>query len=302
MLSQNLRALLLSIFMIGLGVFLDEKLLHEMTTEEPPNKPAASSQQTTCEDSAQALKDKFKDISEAEIKAYLQTQDANEKLKKADELLGKMMQVFVADLGLHLSQDDMKKFGQLPEPTPPRPSPKEAAPELPTAQAMRPQNLNPSVRRLRVEILNANSEEQMQKITKEFANQDFSKSLQNSTNLTPDEIQNLNGSFEGTISWLDPQKKPWRATMSFNGQQRDSQVKGKAQVIFFDDRGKQTSNSTSSGDLSKGFSQFSDSILIECGNQYLQLIYFPQANEFRGNLYENVKGQYQLTANIILHH
>lgn len=48
---------------------------------------------------------KFQELTAADLEEYYRLKTAEDKYKKADEILGKVMAIFLADLGLHASQN-----------------------------------------------------------------------------------------------------------------------------------------------------------------------------------------------------
>ncbi len=122
--SQNFRILLSSVSLILLGIVADHFLISELVKEtktktdgltaEAPVGGECPTQDTT---ELHALKQKFASISEADLREYLKITKAEEKLRKADEMLSKMMQIFVADLGYKISQSELDQLGKAPPPS-----------------------------------------------------------------------------------------------------------------------------------------------------------------------------------------
>jgi hypothetical protein len=81
-------------------------------------------------------KEKLRALSENDIAEYYRLKTLEERYKKADEILGKVMQIFLADLGLKLSQPTVDLVKHPPElaaaapppAAPPKPEPPKPAP------------------------------------------------------------------------------------------------------------------------------------------------------------------------------
>ena len=69
----------------------------------PSSVSPVSSECTPGED-VDTIKQKFEAIAHADYEDYLQLKSESEKAKKADEILGKIMAIFMADLGIHLKE------------------------------------------------------------------------------------------------------------------------------------------------------------------------------------------------------
>ena len=56
----------------------------------------------------EGLQEKFSDLDKVDIEEYLQLKTQKEKYEKADEILTKIMKIFLVNLGLRISQDRVK--------------------------------------------------------------------------------------------------------------------------------------------------------------------------------------------------
>ncbi|MGZ5279542.1 MAG: hypothetical protein ACXWC9_06350, partial [Pseudobdellovibrionaceae bacterium] len=235
------------------------------------------------------LKKELGGISPEEIRQYLKTQDADQKLRKADEILGKIMQLLVAQVGYRLQKEDLDQFGKMPERVdnqpPPAPVAKVPAPvEAPTAEA------RTSGPRLTVQINGAQNETQVQRVLSGLGT-NFTQRLQQASVLNDEQVQNLNGSFEGSIVY-DKDQKVQRAVMTFAAELVDGKLNGSWSMEVFKLPGKSSGRSSGRGNLTKDFSGNANEIFIEQGSAYFQLVYFPRLDQWIGNFLENDKGRY----------
>ena len=281
--------------MLGLGVVFDHYALEKFRSH-----PTESSDSKKLHHA----------VSAEEIRQYLRIQNAEEKLKKADELLSKMIQIYVADLGLHLSPQEInqlqKPFTKNFSIANPKASPPSSEPQinLPAADEMKPKNLNPQMRQFRVEILGAKDSTEAEQLIESLSSEKISSRVQSSGELQPDQVKALNGHFKGQIVLLESASShndgPYSVDLDFQGEFRRSEVLGSGTLILKDAHGKQFSKGGYKGNLGKNFSSSNESILIEIGGSYLELIYFPQMDQFFGNYYNVSKGLYQLVGRVHL--
>lgn len=239
------------------------------------------------------FKTQLNGISPDEIRAYLKTQDANQKLKKADEILGKMVQILVAQVGFQIHKNELQQFGKIPDskarmdhqpPATPVPAPTaEAPPEQATASPQR-------ISRLTVRINTVENEDQARSLLRSMGT-NFTERFNQSGDLTAEEVQNLNGDFDGTAVF-DKDRRTQRLSLHFQGQIIQKKLQGNWAMQTFADGGKQIGNSSGRGNLTKDFSGNDNEIFIEFGRQYFQLVYFPALDQWMGNILVKERNQY----------
>src|SRR6185436_1827882 len=101
-----------------------------------------------------ALRGKFEKITEQDIDEYIHLKDMKAKYEKADEIFGKILNIFLLDLGLRMSA---KQINDLKSAPPPKPFVHEEPPSL-NANAEKPRESQPPPpkRKSRVNTRNAN--------------------------------------------------------------------------------------------------------------------------------------------------
>lgn len=300
--SQNLKTLLIALVLIVVGAVFDHYVIRHLHHENQENtlvEKQTESSPESCEPTS-PLKTKHAGISEDEIRDYLRTQNADEKLKKADAILARIMQVFVAELGLRLSTTEMKNFGQLPPavaapaPTPPptaTPVSKAALPVPPTSERRK---------QFLISIPNENSETNALQAVQSMSAVNMMENLKHSGPFTKEQIQELRGRFEGSIVFDNKTKGTQRVELEFNGRLEQDQLVGRSVLAIYDSEGKQRSRSVGTGSLNKTHSSYDSSLLIQAGSDIFELYYYPQMNQFIGNFYESGKGQYQRAGSVVL--
>lgn len=239
---KNSRGLIL-ILGILLG-FMGERFLFSQTLKSAESLPLA--EPLTCEPEVCEPVQTFENlrgISAEEIREYLKIHNAEEKLKKADEILGKIMAALVADIGFKLAKEDLSQFGKTEG------LEKKREPELPpttttTLQTKKTNEAQKNLARLKFEIRTAQTEQQALKIISSLGD-NYIQNIADAGPLTAEQVRELKGQFEGSIQLVTNQV--WRTTLQFNGQLRGQKLLGNAQVEIFDETGKSISRGRSRG-------------------------------------------------------
>lgn len=249
------------------------------------------------------FKSPFQKLSPEEIREYLRTQNADEKLRKADELLAKMMQIFVAQVGLKLTQADLNQFGKVPSkaetaaPIDNQPPPKiETPPAVAKNQDVEDRLL---AQRLKSRTRNVNSAAEADRFAKMLGD-NYAERVQDSQILTREQIRNLNGIFEGEIKF-DKDKTVQRVNLEFNGRvEKNRFIEGTLSLKIFDENNKLINQTTGSGNVSKNLSGNENEIFVEAGRYFLQLTFFPAMDSWGGVYLENEKGRFNRLGSVIL--
>jgi hypothetical protein len=249
------------------------------------------------------FKEPFQSLSAEEVREYLKTQNAEEKLKKADEILAKIMKIFVAQLGLKLGQEEVQNWPALPQSTqnnqpPPAPIPtkREEVAEAPVKNSTEDEQLN---RRLRNRAQSVRTAGEIDRFAKMLGN-NFSERVQDSKSISRQQLQFLNGFFEGEVR-LDQKKIIYPVMLEFAGSWvKAGYVDGKFSLKILDENQKEMSSTSGQGNLSKSLSGNENEIFIESGRHVLQLTYFPQIETWGGTYLESDKGRYQRLGSVQL--
>jgi hypothetical protein len=276
------------------GLFFGQSGTREKAVEA--KEPVLSTPTPTVASCAELEKFKsdLKGISPEEIRQYLKTQDADQKLRKADEILGKIMQLLVAQVGYRLQNEDLHQFGKIPEKIDTQPAP--AAKE---ASVTKPSPVSAPPRRPLFRVNNVQSEEQARIALRELG-ADYSTRLQQAGRLSPQQVQDLNGSFEGTMV-LDRDQKVNRVQMTFNAELTQNSLRGDWSLEMFDENQKSRGRSRGRGDLSRDFTGDANEVFIEFNRSYyFQLVYFPKLDQWIGNYLDGERGVYRKIGSAIL--
>jgi hypothetical protein len=263
------------------------------------NSPSAIVTETTiCEASAPAcpeldqLKEKLSGITPEEVRQYLKTQDADQKLRKADEILGKIMQLLVAQVGFQLQKEDLQDFGKIPEkvvdnqpPPAPVPLPRTVEANAATTAPRRPV--------FTVQMQNTRSEETARRLVMALGPDINDRVHQAHEGLTAEQIQILNGTYDGTVV-MDKDRSTRRGMLYIDAQMRRKEVFGKWTLELSSEDGKDNSRNNGSGNMTSRFSGNENEIFLETSqkNQF-QLVYFPNLDQWMGNYLESNRGVYK---------
>lgn len=245
------------------------------------------------------LKSKLDGISPDEIRAYLQSQSADEKLKRADEILGKIMTALVATVGYRLQKQDLEQFGKAQGPidTQPKAKPLPVAKPSEAPLEKTQTTTHPTAELSQIGQDSRQARTEMDAVKVLDIKGDVSKRIQGAGLLNNQQVRLLNGRFEGLIALWKGQD--YRMVFEFNGRNVNKSTMGRARVEIFEGNKKRTSIS-SQGDISKNFSAMGDVIYIDAGTDYIELIYFPQLEALKGNFYQLERGVLTKTGNVHL--
>lgn len=237
------------------------------------------------------LKEKLQGVTPDQIREYLRTQNADEKLKKADEILGKILQAMVATIGYRLQPEELAQLNGSPSVRrDTQPIPVEPIVESKTDPKKAEKDLERNYQKLKRQIQNVDSEDEAQKVLADLPTE-INTRIKSATSLSQQQINQLRGHFEGTLTYLKDASVV-RTTLEFSGQKvGENKVTGQAVLVVYNKSGRAVSTGTSNGDLDGRYSSTPVSVLIESGGDYFELIYFRNLDAWMGNFYEMQKGQ-----------
>ena len=98
-----MNAQLISLIFLLIGGFGGYKIASNHKPE-----PVVDSQQENYKQKYLSLKNKFQSLSESEIESYINEDDLSLKTKKADEMLAKLLKLFLVDVGLRLEEQSQR--------------------------------------------------------------------------------------------------------------------------------------------------------------------------------------------------
>ncbi|MBX3021374.1 MAG: hypothetical protein KF799_06810 [Bdellovibrionales bacterium] len=206
------------------------------------------------EDSAQDLKaarDQLLKISASEYQDYLAMKASPEKAHKADELLTKIMQLFIADLGLRLNK------GPSARPAVSSPADVPAMVNAAPTAAVQEEEATPAppVRAwLAAEpaIQHARNEREAVHAVKEATIGDLFNELKRSVPLNAEQARELSGRYTGEVTFFD-NSTAWKVDWTLRARADGSEIQGRNDIKL-SKNGKMFSHSSGRGKIDRGLS------------------------------------------------
>lgn len=273
---------LLAIFILGFaaGYFARTQKFASDTQSSAPQEVLAANK-------LQALTDR-------EIAEYYELKNDLDKLNKADEILAKMMTIFLHDLGIRISRKTLDESSKAINKNPEDSAIGQLDPNTPQSlsQMQSPEKLSSAnwtqAERLRHEIKN-------EKETADFLDQvkipEFNEALKVAKSFSnrTGTLESLQGQFLGSaIVKQDEKFRTWSVDLFLNGNLDKGKFEGKAHIKMAEN-GKVFSNSGHGGKLDafKEFGSESDAILIRASpTVYFQMYFLKGADSLIGNVYK----------------
>jgi hypothetical protein len=292
--------LILSLALISFGILIDRFIFSRTDSLKAVNCGESEVRsQTSATDELKQLRARLGGVTEQEIHDYLATNSAEEKLRKADEILAKMIQVFIADVGYRISNAELNKLGkpltvssvEKPIDTQPTPLP-EPILEKPTI------TVKDSYHRPRLLVNQIKDDSQVKEFLQTISLNEFYQGLKSSKNLNEQQAHQLNGRYAGLINFTNGRPQ-LRAEMSFEGEARQGKLRGRSDILLTEvTTGKNISHSRGTGNLDKSYSTYEGAYIIDVGGDYLELYYFSALDQLSGYFLEIQKGDYKRTGNV----
>ncbi len=234
------------------------------------------------------IQTKLKSISENEYQDYLKLKDSAEKYKKADELLGKVMVLFLADLSINLKSSTTSVAAVVKPEVVPVENKVEASVQIEKNQPAENKPNTQSIAAAENKLIAAQTENEALKLLKSVEISDIGKDLHNTKPLSEKQLNLVNGKFIGVVTFDDKNKEPWRIEWELHAELVNGKVTG-TQLITLSDSKKVFSRSRSNN-LIQDFSAFagdSSAILINSygDDGYIQLYPFANTGKIFGNYY-----------------
>lgn len=238
-------------------------------------------------------------ISKNEYLEYTKIKDLKQKYEKADELLGKIMLLFLADVGFRLQKDVIVEpvstgVSTVASPSQNTTTPFEKSPSaesLPEASPVKQSEVSPLEGKSSV-IKTSQSEKQIRDILDSALIEDPKIEAAKGGTPTPTQQRRLEGRYAGAIKFLDNK----RASLSVVWELIPDNSKGEMSGTFNLNIHGPGKNSESSGsgniDTIISLAEDKDGFLVRgCGGDcYLQLYYNAPGDQFFGNYYEMING------------
>lgn len=237
------------------------------------------------------MEQKMRQISEGDYTDYLRLKDRKAQYEKAEEILAKIMQIFVADLGLRLSKGDREKMpakktdASMTEAAPASaPKRKAEAPHAAPAKPPGGEAFNWKVMEARLPDVRDDSD--ADKFLKSVSVDNLFSAIRDSRPAGTRNLREMNGEFFGQIRFADAGRKPKDVHMSMELKTGPETPEGNYKIIISQD-GKDESHTSGAGKFDHYYTTGdSAAILVRATpNSYAQLYWSPQLNQFFGNYY-----------------
>lgn len=247
------------------------------------------------------VQEKFRQLGQIDIEEYLKLKSLEERYKKADEILGKVLLIMLADLGYKLSPEQAEQLKGKPapaahstaEPKPivahtPTPSPALPPPAVtpaPSAALAKPRWAQAEAR-----LATLDSRQDIEAFLKEATIPDLTMALRNTAYPSTLEgpVKQVQGHFEGEVTVTGSRPRVFQVVLDADLHQRRNKLSGRAQVELWEN-GKRFSRSTDRGEpqMFRKFGGDSDALILRASpSDYFQLYYLPSQDVFVGNYYK----------------
>lgn len=251
-----------------------------------------NSSSKSCESVLSELQQKIKVISEVDLAEYHQLKDRRLQAEKAEEILAKILQIFIADLGLRMAQADLGPSVKPIETTDDRDRtdvPNENAridKRENSAKAPAPPPTEIDWKQLEERLPHIASTRDQDAFLKTVAQENFFPTVRGAKPASRAQLQVLAGTHKGQLVFLDKgrKSKDFELQIEF-GPDLDKAV-GNYSIIISQD-GKPESHTRGSGDFSHFLTTGASAAIIirSSPNSYIQLYYASSLGQFFGNSY-----------------
>ncbi|MGE3975887.1 MAG: hypothetical protein AB7F59_15285 [Bdellovibrionales bacterium] len=261
-----------------------------------------------CSEQMEILRSKFEGLSKVDIQEYLELKEAKARYEKADEILGKIMTIFLADLGIRVAQGQLKLLKEQASSVTKSNSPELTEKGTVLAQAVNTQITQSNSQQapsaagesqLRVNTNDVHSENELKDFFKTAQLESPTNAWRIGKGLNSEGAQMVSGIFEGEIIFDQPlpkgvrnnyRKEPWKVRFETQIKNANDTYLGEIRHYIWNEKGKRISRTTSGPNSElKNFRMGSDgSILIDAfgGDMIIQLYYFSNLSELSGIVYE----------------
>ncbi|MBK9039530.1 MAG: hypothetical protein IPL83_10255 [Bdellovibrionales bacterium] len=262
--------------------------------------------------------DQFVKFSESDISDYLKLKSEKDRYYKAEEILGKIMLLFLVDLGIKTSGEQMvfaqsvsqgRKRKDMVAPVDLIES-DEVAPNslestsFQSANQLKSSSEAKSILEAEKQLNELRSESEIETFLKSVSLGNLFDSLKNAHEIDSEQIRELRGTFSGELVFDSPGQEKWDVRLVFSGRKESGTLVGKSKVELAKN-GKIFSSSRSNGNLSnlKSLPNGQRGVLIEIlgGEGFFQLYSVPQLQKLIGLYYRRENpGSYRRAGSLIL--
>lgn len=285
---------ILAVLFLGAGIWIGRESL-------PKSPPQTSVPDDVLERANKytALQNKFSDLAEIDFDEFLRLKTLEEKYRKADEILGKILLIVLADLGLKLSPEKVAfaKNATEPKQAPSlQPVPNvttRLAPTPTVAPAIASSGINSPWVQAEARLKNLKNDQDIDAFLKAAKIPDLMFALRQSKHPTTldETMKSVNGRFEGEVIHNNGTGRRFHMVLSATLRQGKEGLRGRSDVELWEN-GKRISRATDRGDV-QAFRQFpsgSETLILKASPvHYFQLYHLADQDEFIGNYYEKAK-------------
>lgn len=262
--------------------------------------------------------DQFAKFSESDISDYLKLKSEKDRHDKAEEILGKIMLLFLVDLGIKTSGEqmafartmsqgrkrkDMVAPVDLTESHEVTPNSLESISHEPSSQ-LKSSSEAKTILEAEKQLNELRSESEIENFLKSVSLRNLFDSLKNAHEIDSEQIREMRGTFSGELVFDSPGQEKWDVRLVFSGKIESGTLVGKSKVELAKN-GKIFSSSRSNGHLSnlKSLPNGQRGVLIEIlgGEGFFQLYSVPQLQKLIGLYYRRENpGSYHRAGSVIL--
>jgi len=240
------------------------------------------------------LRQKLQNLANVDLEDYYRLKNSEEKFLKADEILGKIMTIFLADLGLHMSQGAVsashEKF--VPAPTSKSPDPLPARPNVPVpmakAETPKPNALQLN-QKAEAKLAAVRDDRDVPSLLRQTQIENLDEALR-STKIFANRTEtasSLNGSFGGRGNLhYENQDHLWDVSITVKASMSASELNGWYKLEL-SENGHSFSTSNGSGRVPfKEFERGSQAVFMEAGDKIqIQFYYLKELDQVACNIY-----------------
>lgn len=257
----------------------------------------------------QKAKEDLVELTHKDFEEYQNLKTLEERYKKADEILGKVVTLFLADLGLRLGYKPVA-VGELGNSCPPAPvanCPIPPPPQHTHAETPRPTpKQTPQWIRDELRVANASNDIDALRDLKRMEIPDFFSAVQSAQPISTQDALAVDGKFAGEINFFDRKenKSDWLIEWEVHLQSATS-LKGPMVIALTNKSTGKVFSRTKGTTLGKDFMKIPGSrgllINVYGDDGYIQIYPFDNKNTWLGNYYGKVKlGTYKMTGQVRL--
>lgn len=284
-------------------------------------KAAAEAESSLVQEKMLALNrvtDQFAKFSESDISDYLKLKSEKDRYYKAEEILGKIMLLFLVDLGIKTSGEqmvfartvsqgrkrkDMVAPVDLTESHEVTPNSLESTSHEPASQ-LKSSSEAKTILEAEKQLNELRSESEIENFLKSVSLGNLFDSLKNAHEIDSEQIREMRGTFSGELVFDSPGQEKWDVRLVFSGRIESGTLVGKSKVELAKN-GKIFSSSRSNGKLSnlKSLPNGQRGVLIEIlgGEGFFQLYAVPQLQKLVGLYYRRENpGSFRRAGSVIL--